>query len=296
MMRAELRIARVRTTLRVHGPFDVERFVARFGPYVIADDGTSPTSVVSRARLDVRVEATGKVYATGVPHPGLRTWVTSTGTKFLRDDLALWVGDDGSADAWMRGPRSFPPLPHDVDAGILDTPLRVTTTLRLLASAEGVLAHGAGAVVRGMGVAFLGESGAGKSTTARSLPKDTILSDDQVGLFPGAAAGAGAVVASTPFVGMHGHVSPPREVPLAALVLLDRGRKGTFTDVPRARALPRMLASIPMLARTRAAASAAMDVATRLCDSVPVFEGSVDVAEGGTSFVDAILAAVGQKS
>ncbi len=292
MFRAWLSIASVTTHLRVHGHFDRARFEFRFGAYrvppVDASTGTEGAAAVSG--VTVHVEPTGTLLGSDVPHPGLRAFVAPEGIKFIRDDVTLWVPHSGDADVWLRGPVSHPRLGFDVDAGVLDTPLRVTTTLRLLASGRGALAHAAGFAADGdFGIAFLGESGAGKTTTARALPTAGVLSDDQVGLLRGGPGETNrAFIVATPFIGMHGHIAAPRRVPLRAIVLLERNARGRVVRVPRELALGRVLRSIPMYGKAKNVADNAVDFAMHLCATTPVFEGAPDLDGNALEWVESI--------
>jgi hypothetical protein len=136
----------------------------------------------------------------------------------------------GRAEVFRREPRAYP----------LETVVRTAMMARLPLEG-GVPLHAAGVVVGGTGVAFFGASGAGKTTVAGTSPHP-VLSDELV-----------AVVRARPYdlvrSGFWGEGPPsdaPGGAPLGALVDLARGPRLSFTRLPPARAVGRILASVPV--------------------------------------------------
>ena len=268
---ARLRVAGVTVGLRVRGPFDPERFRHRFGPYEVARD---------RAPLDGSVDLQIDPHARlidypDVPYPGVRSYVAPGGVKLVREGLAMWLGDDGRAEARVLGPAKWPPLSYGEDGGPAETPLRLLVSLRLLAGGQGALFHATGRLDARGAVLFVGQSGAGKTTLAMALPPGEVLSDDQVAL----RLGAGVTLASTPFVGVLGRTVAPCEGPLRAIVVLDHERRGQLRPLDPSARLGALLGCLPLYARSAPLARAALAVVARL-DRVPVLGGSFDRVEG----------------
>lgn len=277
MFSASLNLAGVRLLLRVRGPFDVARFRHRFGPYEAP--GTPD------GELLLYVEPQGKLLGPGdVPYPGVKVYRNSTGFKLMREGLALWVGQDGRAEGYVRGPEKYPPLPHGEDGGAAETPLRLLTSLLLLRSGRGALFHACGLAEERGGLLFLGQSGAGKTTLARALPAEGVLSDDQVAL----VGGATPAVHSTPFVGVLGRTIPPTGAPLRAIVVLDHERRGAVELVAPRERNGALLGCLPLYARDGVLAANALALVASLA-AVPVLRGSFSQAEGARPWVERIF-------
>jgi hypothetical protein len=275
MIRTALAIAGVRFPLRIFGPFDVARFRHRFAPYEIDAAG-----VGALPGLTLWNEPHGKLLAPDAPpYPAVKAYVTDGGIKMLRAGLAMFVAADGAADAFLRGPEKYPPLSHEEDAGVADTPIRLFVTHALLASGRGALVHACGHAGPHGAILFAGASGAGKTTLARALPADGVLSDDQVAILT-ATADDRVALAATPFVGIYGRVSPPRSAPLRAVVLLDRTEPGALVRLDASDAARSLLACTPLYTRTPACAAALLATVARVVEATPVLRGSPDLREG----------------
>ena len=284
MFQARLRIARVPVALRVHGPFRPDHFEHRFGPYADRDEPpgraasselASPEGAAAPAAfsLTLWLELLGKNLATEVPYPGVKAYVTPGGVKLLGSGLSMWLSPaDGRAEAFVSGLLRLPPPAFDEDAGPADTPLRILVTHSLLEREQGALVHACGLIHRGRGVLLIGPGGAGKSTSAGLARPGQVLSDDQVALL--ADPGGRLMLASTPFVGMYGRVLPPTEVPLAALVVLDRHRAGRLEPLERFDALRAFLGCLPLYTRTPQTATYALGLAELVARVVPLWKGA----------------------
>lgn len=104
----------------------------------------------------------------------------------------------------------------------LEYPLDELLCTRLLAAHTSVELHACGVVDDGVGFAFVGQSGAGKSTTARlwnEQPGVTVLSDDRVIVTCDAS---GATMHGTPWHGDEALIAPA-SIPLAHIFLLRQG-------------------------------------------------------------------------
>jgi len=122
----------------------------------------------------------------------------------------------------------------------LQFPLDELLFLRLLAERDAVELHACGLVVStGHGLVFAGQSGDGKSTTARLWAGAAeVLSDDRVVV---RRDEAGLWVHGTPWHGDAGLARSAR-APLAAVLVLGRGERDTIERLARPEALSLLLA------------------------------------------------------
>ena len=266
-----VRVAGLTVGLRVRGPFDRARFRHRFASYEVGRDDRPLDG-----SLDLVVDPAGRLLdPPEVPYPGVRSYATPTGVKFLRQGLSMWIDRDGRAEARVVGPDRIDPMPFGEEGGAAETPLRLLVSLRLLASGKGALFHASGWRSDRGAWLFVGRSGAGKTTLARSLPPDGVLSDDQVAL----TIGPTCALASTPFVGVLGRTIAPTSDPLRAIVVLDHERRGQLRALGPGERLGALLGCLPLYARSAHLAGSALSVIARL-DAVPVFTGSFAQNEG----------------
>lgn len=122
----------------------------------------------------------------------------------------------------------------------------VRAAVALLAyEAGGLLFHAAGLARRGVGYAFFGYSGSGKTTVARVSTEAVVLNDDLVVLLPQADRWE---MAATPFSNPT-QVSPigPQTVPLAALYRLVQDQSVYVEPIDPATALAEVIASSPVV-------------------------------------------------
>jgi hypothetical protein len=133
----------------------------------------------------------------------------------------------------------------------------------------GLVLHAAGVVTKGMGIAFIGRSGMGKSTQAALWERwrgAAVLNDDRpaVTLEPG-----GALLHGTPWSGS----SSKRlalSVPLAAVVLLDQAPVNSARLLTCSEAIPRLLPRIFMPYWSDAGMEAALATAERLMGGIRI--------------------------
>jgi hypothetical protein len=293
MLRATLAIAGVRIDLGVAGPLDVERHRARFDAYQArrgtgGAGGAGPEGAAD-ASLLVFIDRSGKLLEPPeVPYPGVKVYASTQGTKMLREGLSLWVDNALRAEAFVTGPEKMLPAPETRDAGPVDTPLRIVTSLALLRSGRGALMHAAGYADGRGGLLFVGPGGAGKTTLSRMLPEGSVLSDDQVALVGDGAPGPGFALEATPFVGMLGRPCPPQRARLRAIVVLDQRLPGVVASTARHERSSTLLACLPLYARARQDALAALALVDRVASSVPVLRGSPSLAEGSAPWLERI--------
>jgi hypothetical protein len=150
-------------------------------------------------------------------------------------------------------------------------PLDQILMLVLLPAMGGLVVHGAGAMRGGVGLAFPGYSGAGKSTTMRlmrGVSGVVGLSDDRVVLQKSAT---GIRVLGTPWSGDE-RVAENGQAPLKALVFLHHSTENKLVPVDRGRALRQLLptACIPWF--DDAGAEMGLSVCDSLVGGVPAYE------------------------
>lgn len=159
----------------------------------------------------------------------------------------------------------------DLFAPVLENFFRVLSAYRLLETG-GVLLHSA-AVAEGDGGAFLllGPSGAGKTTASRLCEErgGLVLSDD---LNAAVFGEAGARVEKLPFTGDLGdRAGGPLEVPLRAVLRLEKGSEDRLVPLSPARALAHLLAASPFTNRDPWREEALLTALERLARSVPAY-------------------------
>ena len=138
----------------------------------------------------------------------------------------------------------------------LEYPLDELVCTRLLAARTGVELHACGVVHGDVGFAFVGQSGAGKSTMARlwnAQPGATVLSDDRVIVRCDAS---GLTMHGTPWHGDEALIAPAA-IPLAHIFMLRQGAQPRFEPLRGATAVAQLFSctfppfhSAPALADT----------------------------------------------
>jgi energy-coupling factor transporter ATP-binding protein EcfA2 len=113
----------------------------------------------------------------------------------------------------------------------------------LLARSGGLLVHAYGVVLEGKGLVFFGRSGAGKSTVARALPEDGVLSDELVAL---RRESEGVRLCSTPFFGDLVLDRRRREAPLHAALSLVQAPVTSVQPLTEAEAMSRLVACVAL--------------------------------------------------
>jgi hypothetical protein len=164
--------------------------------------------------------------------------VYSFSTRKRRPPLYKLVSID---ERLRRGTLDFdvaPGGPHYA----LDYPLDELLFQHRLARDGAIEVHGCGLVWRGRALVFCGQSGAGKSTTARLWRRHEkrarLLSDDRLVLRPGRRS---VRVFGTPWHGDGGFASPT-SAPLGALFFLRHGKSTRLAPLSRGEAAARLFA------------------------------------------------------
>jgi hypothetical protein len=145
-------------------------------------------------------------------------------------------------DPGLRRGRLHFPAVEGGPSYALDYPLDELLFQHRLAREGALEVHACGLAWRGQAVVLCGESGAGKSMTARLWRRHTrgtrILSDDRIVLRP---SRRGVQAWGTPWHGDGGYASP-EDRPLGALFFLRHGRTTRLRPLPRPEAAARLLA------------------------------------------------------
>jgi hypothetical protein len=133
----------------------------------------------------------------------------------------------------------------------------------------GVMLHASSVVIDGGGYAFVGGSGAGKSTVVGSVRPDKILSDD--GSFCSHADGV-FYLSPTPFSRMEAGSGGADRAPLKKVLFLEKDIDDYITDYSRGRAMTTILLNHIHFFRYMCGRSALLtfDIIGRLCGCVPV--------------------------
>lgn len=256
-----LSIAGMPVSVRADGPVNPAHVEARFGAYARppwVDD-------LPGFALDVRAEegwAPPRPVRAELPGADVR-WLDAGRVEFLRA-YDLTVVDLANRRAESACGPSVARVPV-VDPTGLDTPLRLIASLALPAH-DGLLMHASGYADDRGAVLFLAVSGGGKTTTARKLPHEHVLSDDQVALRR--IDGRWSAWA-LPFVGEYRRATVPRRAPLRAIALLAKGEGAALEAVAPAAALASVMrcavsfAPGPQVARV-------LDLVADLVTRVPV--------------------------
>jgi len=162
-----------------------------------------------------------------------------------------------------------PSLPEDADA--LEFPLDEVLLMNLLGRGRGVELHACGLIDGARGYLFVGQSGAGKTTTARQWLAETdvtIVSDDRVVV---RAEGEGFRLYGTPWHG-EAALSSAASAPLEAVFLLAQRKENILRPLAPAEAAARLFAcSFPLFHRPDALAFT-VDTLAELAARVPVME------------------------
>lgn len=145
--------------------------------------------------------------------------------------------------ATTRGNITYHRFPNDPALGIGPAGLMralVPFWSVILARRDGLLLHGSGVEVNGLGVAFLGRSGAGKSTICRSFPPAAQLNDEIVAVCD---VGKTPHLYSTPFFGETETRRRQRAAPLALICQLRQGSGNRTSPLPASEGLRLLMAT-----------------------------------------------------
>jgi hypothetical protein len=151
----------------------------------------------------------------------------------------------------------------------LESLLRVLWSV-LLPRAGGALFHACGFADAGRGIMAPGPSGAGKTTLARKVPEEDVMSDEVVALSRG--RDGGWRLSATPFFGelqRGGHSL--RSFPLAGIAFLEKREALAIEPISTSDAVKRALGCLMCFETDAATAERNFALCVSLCQSVPSF-------------------------
>ncbi len=251
-------------SLHLHLPPGLEAFTAEASPRAM--DVSVDLADLSASALGRKVFDSGglwQLYDDGA-HCSYRFESAARGpapyriARFSRDFSAGEVLQHPHREA--RAGLSFYPLEYPLDELLV---------IRRLGLEGGVELHACGVIAEDeRGFLFVGQSGAGKTTTARlwdAAAPCTVLSDDRIILRREAGAFR---MYGTPWHGEARYASP-RSAPLANVFLLDRAPKNRIDPIPRAEATARLLACSFVPFHDAAAVDSAARLLEEIVHSIP---------------------------
>jgi hypothetical protein len=265
-----LRIAGMTMAISSADPSVVPRVDGAAARFVVPDGGP--------ADLDIAIERVASM-----PAPGGTTLFDSGAVWKLSDDDGR-MRIDCHSDVFGSEPykvaffdRDFTTgrvlLRADLFAGPVDAleyPLDEVVIANLLARGRGIEFHGCGIIdAEGRGRLFVGQSGAGKTTTARlwlDAADVEIVSDDRVIL---RQIGGVWRMFGTPWHG-DGALSSPASAPLEGVFLLQQAAATKLVDVAPAEAAARLFACTFPLFHDGRALAFTLDCIEKIVAAVPV--------------------------
>lgn len=159
----------------------------------------------------------------------------------------------------------------------LEAFMRACLQYHLLGS-SGTLVHAAGVALEGEGYAFMGHTGAGKTTLTRGLPPGAVLGDDLVAVRMPPEGSARPVLYGTPWSGREGGRVAYGGLPLRAAFILHRGQPGGLSRLQPAEALADLAANSPRMGYA-GEEEELLDVFSRMVTELPIYGLSLDLDE-----------------
>jgi hypothetical protein len=156
------------------------------------------------------------------------------------------------------------------DCGTLPGVLRVLFSRMLPAMCSSVLVHGGGVVLQGRAWAFIGESGAGKSTVAGQLVGWPILSDEIVVLGAGPDGVGGPKACGTPLSSKPEYPGLPRCESLGGIFVLSQGEAVQELRLESREAVAALLERVVVPGDAGGLADRLVEIALGLARTVPV--------------------------
>lgn len=181
-----------------------------------------------------------------------------------RDRVTIHCGEPLRVTGGPEGPAVQNPMRYPLDQILM---------LALLPPRGRLVVHGAGAVKGGVGLAFPGYSGAGKSTISRlmkSTPEILGLSDDRI-VLQAPVEGGGAIVHGTPWSGDE-RVAANAKAKAAALVFLHHAKENALRRIDAKAALRQLLPTACVPWFDEEGASLGLGVCEAIIGAVPAYE------------------------
>jgi len=202
--------------------------------------------------------------------------------RFFRDETGAYVS---KREGWVASLNPAPPPFGSLaevrfSSGIDDFEITQRGTALFLAAISAcalvlenaVLVHGAAMLAPDgqRALAFVGPSGAGKTTMTRRLPGWQMLADESLCLDAGMEDGV-VRVSGTPFTGKERNPRTEQPYPLAAIVLLHKGADDArLVDVETGQAMERLMARTYCCASDGVILERHLSVADRIAARVPM--------------------------
>lgn len=279
-MNLTLSLAGVPVAVRLEGAVNPLHVEARFGAYEVRD---APRDAWS---LDVTVE------------PGWRP-ARDPVTEYPGVDVAR--GDDGAVvftratDETRVDPsskrvtvRARPPraaLDPIEAVTAIDTPLRLWLSY-VLPRLDGVLVHASGYGDDRGAVIFPAVSGGGKTTLARKLPHEHVLSDDLVAL---RREDGRWFAHATPFVGEYRRATRPRRCPLRAIASPEKSDVTSLEPMRAPVALARLARCAVYFVRGDGVGARVLDHVASALDAAPAYRLRITRDAPAMPVVDQLL-------
>ena len=282
MISRSLSLAGQRFDLALEGDIDAAHLDARFENFYGADEAPELAPPVS---LSLRATAGwAPPRPTQTPYPGVDLSREGAALVFTREtERVRYAPDEGRAEVEARPTaRGLAPL---VDPTPVDTPLRLLMAY-LLPRRDGVLLHASGYADARGAVCFLAVSGGGKTTTARKLPEERVLSDDQVAL---RRVRGRWEAFSLPFVGEWARATRRLRAPLRGLVVLAKGEASALERVRGAAAIAGLARSVVNFVTDDPAGARVLDHAASLVSEVPAWRWTTPRDGDVAPVLDAVL-------
>jgi hypothetical protein len=263
--REQLDLAGLGIDVRARG-VGAARMLARVGNFVARSPRREPD-----VTLDVDVDA--RHASIGQPpdthYPGCVGRFEPDGViTYQRSGLRMRFDPVGRSARAEACPTSDA-LALGVDPTPIDAPLRLLASY-LLVERGGFLLHSSGYGDDRGAVVFAGVSGSGKTTTARKIAFDNVLSDDQVAVR--CVDGAWRAHA-LPFVGEYARQPRARVATVRRVLLLRHGAAGArVRPLHRAVAVTRLLACVPWFVPNAPVARALLPLVTDVANAASVAE------------------------
>jgi hypothetical protein len=270
------------------GPAAIEILAARsphgglppnYVPFV--DRGNDCPALSVRVRTDLppepgdapligELDTQWRLYAQDI---GLRLEVLDQ-INFLPKQVGLFSCDLNQVDVHvLQYPKGMPNFPQD-GWGLEDlmTPLiQWWLTAWVVLKAQGMILHASAVSIRDKGLAFVGPSGAGKTTSVRHCRDGagtTVLNDDRIVVWK---EGETWKVSGTPW---HGAVSDVSSitVPLGRLCMLRKARANRFVPLTQAQLLNHLIPEAFLPIWSREGMERLLETSARLANDVPCGE------------------------
>lgn len=260
MFERTLLLATLRVGVRSFDGEDRAMMERRYGAFEI---GPADREILLDVRHDPDLR---QLQPESVAWPGALAETLPDGSMVFAREGERLVVDAGLTAATLTMRRD-PGLVTDAHADHRSAPpesaLRILVASHL-PSRDGAVFHAAGYADHRGAVIFPGASGVGKTTLAHKLPREHVLSDDQVAVVE-------RVAHALPFVGDLGPPIAPRTAPLRAIAFLERSPGASLEPLSRVASILRATTCAPWFLRDRERSERWLQAVTAIASSVPCY-------------------------